>query len=394
MLSAFSIFMLGALFCVVPLLVLSSLLRSGIPGIREWSAASVIGIAAYVLYAYGRALPPFLAYEAANTVYAVAGAAVLAGFRRFVGRNVPWILLGVGLASHTIAIALFHYRFDSYVLRTVTVAVFQGAVCLAIALAVLQSRRSWRSRYPYVFTAAIALVVALGHLIRCLVYMKNSGEISSLLQPSPWNLVFVSAGTTVIPVLILGGVMMAHDRMMAKAEHAANRDFLTGAWSRRAFFEFAEREVQRAQRAGRKLSLLVFDVDHFKSINDTYGHAAGDRVLADIGGRAAAVVRNIDYFARIGGEEFAVLLPEADRAAGLIVAERLRAALHRAEAHGNEKAGTIPPMAYSVSIGVATLEASESLAELMHRADAALYEAKAAGRNTVIWAPQIKEACA
>jgi diguanylate cyclase (GGDEF)-like protein len=123
----------------------------------------------------------------------------------------------------------------------------------------------------------------------------------------------VSARTLMLPVLTPDGVMMVHERLMAQAEHAANRDFLTGAWSRRAFFWHAERELLRASRTGRKISALLLDVDHFKSINDNYGHTGGDRVLMDIALRAETVIRRTDYFARIGGDEFGVLLIEMDQ---------------------------------------------------------------------------------
>jgi diguanylate cyclase (GGDEF)-like protein len=171
--------------------------------------------------------------------------------------------------------------------------------------------------------------------------------------------------------------MMVHDRMMAKAEHAANRDFLTGAWSRRAFFELAERELARARRGAHAIALLAIDIDHFKSINDTLGHQVGDEVLVDMALRVETVTRSIDYFSRVGGEEFAVLLPDTDRPAALMIAERLRAALDRSKAGGQAAA-------YTVSIGVATLRGTDSFRELMRRADAALYQAKAMGRNRVI----------
>jgi diguanylate cyclase (GGDEF)-like protein len=173
--------------------------------------------------------------------------------------------------------------------------------------------------------------------------------------------------------------MMANAELIARAQHAADHDHLTGARSRRAFFELAARERSRALRAASPLSLLLFDVDHFKRINDTHGHATGDRVLADIVERAGAAVRNIDVVARLGGEEFAVLLPDTAEDTALLVAERLRHALDRApDGAARIEAG------YTVSIGVATLDPDESIEAMLSRADAALYAAKAGGRNTVV----------
>src|SRR5690606_19541519 len=107
-------------------------------------------------------------------------------------------------------------------------------------------------------------------------------------------------GTLVLPIYSMGAVMMAHDRMMTRALDDANHDFLTSAWTRRALFEFAERELARSRRTHRKLSLLVFDVDHFKQLNDSFGHAAGDQVLIAIAKCTLQQVRTMDYVARIG----------------------------------------------------------------------------------------------
>jgi diguanylate cyclase (GGDEF)-like protein len=254
---------------------------------------------------------------------------------------------------------------------------------LAIATTVLQSKNGLRSRYPYLFMAGAAMVLGIAYGARALVYGVGADAMTSLFQPSFWNLLFLSVGTLAFPILTLGAVMMVHDRMMTKAEDVANRDFLTGAWSRRALFEIAERELARAARTGQKLSLLVFDVDYFKMINDTHGHAIGDQVLIDIASKVGPAIRSIDYFARIGGEEFAVLLPDTEFSYAFMVAERLRESLER-QAPAGSSAGEPVAAAYTVSIGVAVLQDAESFHQLMRRADAALYRAKASGRNLVI----------
>lgn len=381
--STLNILLVGALFCVLMLLVLGSLLRSGIPGIRHWCVANMLAGVALVLYAFGDRLPSLVSYEVANGIYAAALATMFAGFRRFFRRPPQGHVLAAGVLLTVGAIALFHYRVDSFALRTSVVSLFHGGLCIGIALTVLQARKIWRSHYPYLFTVAMALAIALGHVTRSVLYMSYASELTSLLQPSPLNLFFVSIGNVVLPALSFSAMMMVHDRMMEKAEHAANRDFLTGAWTRRAFFELAEREMMRAQRTGRDLSLLLVDVDNFKRINDTAGHAAGDQVLINVVLRAETVLRSLDYFARIGGEEFAVLLPETDRTAALVVAERLRRALEKqavVTTHGDATGS----LAYTVSIGVAMLRNPESYQDLMRRADAALYAAKATGRNRVV----------
>jgi diguanylate cyclase (GGDEF)-like protein len=282
------------------------------------------------------------------------------------------------------ATAFFHFRIDSLLLRVVVLALFQVVICAGVALTIMLSRRAWRSRLSSLFTVALAAVVPLGYTARGIVYLLSPDNAASLLQPSPLNLVFLAAGSFALPALTFGAVTLVHETMMDKAAQAANRDYLTGAWSRRAFFDLAEREMLRSQRNSSALSLLLLDVDHFKSINDTSGHAAGDQVLIDVVLRAEAVLRSVDYFARIGGEEFAALLPETNRSSALLVAERLRTALER------QAAITAPPhvvasgKTYTVSIGVAMLRGPESYQDLMRRADAALFAAKATGRNRVV----------
>jgi diguanylate cyclase (GGDEF)-like protein len=133
---------------------------------------------------------------------------------------------------------------------------------------------------------------------------------------------------------------------------------------------------------------LPFDVDHFKRINDTYGHATGDRVLVEIIQRTGAAVRSIDTVARLGGEEFAVLLPDTSAEAALVAAERLRGGLAQALDDTADNIGA----SYTVSIGAATLGRDESIDGMLSRADAALYAAKAGGRNAVVDARELAAA--
>jgi diguanylate cyclase (GGDEF)-like protein len=382
--STFFVLFSGAVLCFILLLVSLSLQRTSIPGVQDWCAANALAIVAFTLYAFGRQLPPFLAYEAANGASVAAVAAVLVGYRRFFGRRVSLILIGASVGAAVAAIAIFHYVINSFGLRTATVSLFYVIACLAIVRTVFRARAAWTSRYVYMFSGVMAFIVAVGYGVRGLLQMSLHSAPTSLLEPSPWNLVVLSASTLVMPVLTLGPLMMVHSKMIAQYEYAANRDFLTGAWSRRAFWKTAVREMARARRTGRDLSLLAMDVDHFKRINDTYGHAEGDRVLKELVLRAEETIRSIDYFGRIGGEEFALLMPDTGIEGALAVGERLRAelALDRSltEAHNS----SLPITRYTVSIGVAALRDRDTFQDLLQRADAALYRAKAEGRNRVI----------
>jgi len=384
MLSPLNLLLITGGFCIVMLFVLASLLRSGIAGIRQWLLANGMAAVSLVLFAGRGRMPDLLSIETANLLLAGAIALIFAGFCRFFERPIPARTLLSGLGAVLLLLMLCHYGWNSVAWRTVIVSVFHGAVCLAIAWTIHQAAPLARARYPYRFTAIVALLFGCGHLFRGFIYGAQIDVLTTNIQSTIWNVAFLSIGTLVMPVFTMGAVMMVHDKMMSKAQDDANRDFLTGAWSRRAFFEFAERELLRVQRNGRAVSLMLFDVDHFKRINDSWGHAIGDRVLQEIVQRAGREIRSMDYLARVGGEEFAVLLPEVDASGAWTVAERLRAAL---EARGAD--GTLPQagVSYTVSIGVATRRPSESIADLLQRADIALYEAKAGGRNLVVASP-------
>lgn len=383
--SAFNLLLVAALLCAFLLLFLGSLSRSGIPGISAWGAGNAIGFCAYLLYAFDASLPPVLGYEGANGAYALANVAIYIGFCRFFKRTIPWTALGAGLAVFMLIVSVFHYVHYSFAFRTIAVSLFNGAVCVATAYTIIASRRQWGSFYPYALTATLAFMVAAGHLARAVAHGVLSDDMTSLLQPAPWNLFFITLGTLVLPILAMGAITMVHDRMMRQAEHAANHDYLTDALSRRAFFQAAERELQIAARTGRALTLMMFDVDHFKRINDQHGHAVGDQVLMEIASQVKTVMRGSDYFARLGGEEFCVLLPETDTVRAGLVAERLRQALDQQMAIGlPNPAKTLPIAAYTVSIGIAVLGEGEALPSLMLRADRAMYAAKSRGRNTVV----------
>jgi diguanylate cyclase (GGDEF)-like protein len=168
-------------------------------------------------------------------------------------------------------------------------------------------------------------------------------------------------------------------RALRREQRMARTDDLTGAHNRRQFFELGERLFAVARRQAQPLALILLDIDRFKGINDNHGHEAGDAVLVHVVEVMRAQLRGVDLLARIGGEEFAILLPQTDTERALHVAERLRQELAQ---RAVELAGTL--LRVTVSAGVATLEATdEALESLMRRADAGLYAAKQSGRDRI-----------
>ncbi len=191
-----------------------------------------------------------------------------------------------------------------------------------------------------------------------------------------------ASGATTHFVAIERDVTEEVERGRALSEGAGD-DALTGACNRHTFLDRAGHEVSRAKRYGDPLALALLDLDHFKAINDAYGRPAGDAVLQAFSATCTSILRDTDIFARIGGEEFAVLMPSTPPDAARATMERLRGDLGATPIHWDGRS-----IQTSVSIGLATyLAFDESIEPIMQRADAALYQAKSDGRNPVASAP-------
>ena len=182
----------------------------------------------------------------------------------------------------------------------------------------------------------------------------------------------ISLGVAAASTLgVFVGRLIERRRVLESAAQIALTDPLTGLANRRAWEEELRREVARARRSSHRLALVMVDLDHFKQLNDTRGHQAGDSMLAEAAASWRTAVRTTDFLARYGGDEFAMLLPDCPSEYGEAVIERIRTA--------------IPP-GCSASAGIAYWNGAESAEALLARADAALYEAKRAGRDTAVTA--------
>jgi diguanylate cyclase (GGDEF)-like protein len=213
------------------------------------------------------------------------------------------------------------------------------------------------------------------------------GNPTLLILPKLTN---IAAGCFVIGVLLMRWLPKAvrergnSERLSAGLELLATIDGLTSLFNRRHFDTLARVEWGRFQRYGRPLSLLVLDIDKFKSINDRFGHDAGDLILKAIADDCSSMRRETDIVARLGGEEFVLLLPETNESAAGLVAERLR---KQVENHSGAFPNNGTRISASIGIAGATLGMS-SFEVLLKRADEALYDAKRRGRNRVVIAPR------
>jgi len=181
---------------------------------------------------------------------------------------------------------------------------------------------------------------------------------------------------------LLAGQLEVEHRLVCElkeAERRATHDFLTGIHNRAAITDLLMHEAARCQRAREEIGVLIADIDHFKTINDTYGHPVGDQVLKQIALRIASAVRTYDSVGRFGGEEFLILVPNCTLSESMVVAERLRLSVATDRFMVGDFA--IP---VTVSVGVSTVRGTAlSVTRALQTADSALYEAKKKGRNRV-----------
>lgn len=211
--------------------------------------------------------------------------------------------------------------------------------------------------------------------------MAASGLVPQFPSERYAVLFWPATGLIVLVQIVLALQYIRRSDLERQLKLLSHTDALTGVHNRRYFMPLIEREMERARRLGHDLSLLILDIDHFKQINDSYGHPAGDLILCRLTDLCGKAVREIDVIARVGGEEFSVLLAGATAEQAIEAAERIRRLVEASIVLTRDK----EPMSFTVSIGVATLNSPDKTGkDLFERADAALYAAKEAGRNRVV----------
>ncbi len=279
---------------------------------------------------------------------------------------------------------------------------------LAILIVELAVLEIWqRLGAPYVASFPAYMFILLILPLVMLPFSLRQNAVSLLIVPLAPNLQALAGLAPGFPLAAFNAMiwpacalaLFAHfqyDRLLRRLfdsqrrlSELASRDELTGLGNRRYFTQRGEEAVRLAVRHGRPLSVLMIDLDHFKAVNDRYGHAAGDDVLKFLAVTLSLHSRTTDVCGRIGGEEFAMVLPETGLAEALTSAERIRAAVERSPIPTDQSP---EPIAVTVSIGAATLQGRRTLDELLEEADRALYEAKNAGRNRVASRPALQAA--
>ena len=216
-------------------------------------------------------------------------------------------------------------------------------------------------------------------MLRIATLPATGGSPDPLQAQIAVDVLYIIVSVVAAVAVCFGLIMLAHVRLRAQLEFLASHDSLTNAYTHRVFLDLGARELARAQRGQTPVTLLMLDLDLFKRVNDTYGHLAGDLVLERTAAVLRSALRSHDILGRYGGEEFAVLLPDAKAEEGLVIAERARARIAETEF------GTpAVPIRITVSVGVAVSpDGRGCIEDLVALADELLYEAKRAGRDRV-----------
>ena len=377
-------------FTAVPtalvLLAVSRFYAARVPGVGYWTGANIALAIGLVLLSLSKTANDLPARVLGNTLLVLTTALYFLAIQRLLGDKPSKRLAFTTVAASGIVFALLWTSAAPYRLAV-------GA--LSIALMVLTGLSAARLLLPlkaekpvsHRFTGLLFLLgctlmtVRLGHAMFAVATPAN------LFVPDFWNGMILGGTHITVMLMSLGFALMIADRLASELNRLATLDALTGIGNRRVFYARAEAELARCRRKNMPLSLLMIDLDRFKMINDQLGHAAGDDTLRRFVALVSPHLREYDFFARLGGEEFAVLLPEATEEVAIAIAERLR---ELAEAERLPAPGFPTPT--TASIGAAQLiENEQSIDQLMHRADQALYAAKSSGRNRVVAASWLQE---
>jgi diguanylate cyclase (GGDEF)-like protein len=377
-------------FTAVPtalvLLAVSRFYAARVPGVGYWTGANIALAIGLVLLSLSKTANDLPARVLGNTLLVLTTALYFLAIQRLLGDKPSKRLAFTTVAASGIVFALLWTSAAPYRLAV-------GA--LSIALMVLTGLSAARLLLPLTaekpvshrFTGLLFLLgctlmtVRLGHAMFAVAAPAN------LFVPDFWNGMILGGTHITVMLMSLGFALMIADRLASELNRLATLDALTGIGNRRVFYARAEAELARCRRKNMPLSLLMIDLDRFKMINDQLGHAAGDDTLRRFVALVSPHLREYDFFARLGGEEFAVLLPEATEEVAIAIAERLR---ELAEAERLPAPGFPTPT--TASIGAAQLiENEQSIDQLMHRADQALYAAKSSGRNRVVAASWLQE---
>lgn len=348
-----------------------------IPGLRAWAYSYLLGLLLCLSLLVRPRVAEGLSIVISQVLIFVSTWVNLVAARAYTGRPAwPQIYLGWGLIITLGLSSYLTWQQPEPTLRFVMGLMSGGTLMLLSALAMLTPEIS-RQPERYLFTLACGgqglLLLATG-----LILVLGNADLADSEHFRAITLFFLAESIVVMVMRAFGVLMLANAHITTELRHFAERDPLTSIYNRRSFMVLLDKSLNLMQRMHSPLSLLALDLDHFKRINDTWGHSSGDQALRHFVQLASDHLRNEDVIGRVGGEEFVIFLPNTGLEAAAGVAERLRALIE-----SQPVAGPHGPIALTVSIGVTLIARGETQEAALQRVDEAMYRAKAKGRNRV-----------
>lgn len=346
-------------------------------GLLLWVYGMAAVAVGCLLYAFRGIWPDVMCIVLANAIFLFSACSWTAGTMRFYGLASPTTLLATVWGAGTLLIAWYTLIEPNYTVRLIA---FTATTTLLYLVQCYVAVRHGERHFVTWFFAAALLLEALTMLVRCVTGIFDQSSRAHFLSGDTTQVIYLLVASAMPLVLATGFFMAVSHEIHSALALLSRHDSLTNILNRRAFLELFQIEVTRQRRHNHALSLLMLDIDFFKSINDTYGHAAGDIVLIQLCETVQQLLRRSDVFGRIGGEEFVILLPQTPADSAFILAERIRESVAANVGHGYRQ--------ITLSIGVASLTSQEETPQdVMRRADLALYKAKESGRNRSVASP-------
>ncbi|WP_182915683.1 GGDEF domain-containing protein [Massilia cavernae] len=384
-LDVFTLMFMTAFTCVGMSMIMFSVhrsFRSEVQGVGHWAWGQLAMVLAVLMLALRGTLPDVLSVPASNAALLWGIGLSMIGTQLFYGQAASWRLFHIVWGSCFIGILWWLLVTPDFAMR---VALYS---CAELVLHLVQLRlvvRYGERHFTSYFFFALLLVQAALVLIRGVAALVSDGASVDLLKSSALATSYLAISNLVILLLSVAFLVLASRRLQLVLEQRSTHDPLTGILNRRGFGEFFGRKQIHARQGDWPLAILALDLDHFKAVNDRYGHAMGDRVLQHVATLVQQALRERDRVARFGGEEFVALLPGTSAKDAIPVALRIQAALRDAVSE-------LPSC--TLSIGIASQSSElEDLDSLLARADAALYRAKAEGRNRIVLADEAVLRC-
>lgn len=364
------------------------LTRKTYPGFRSWTIGQACWVTASFFFYYRPLVGEKLSIVVSNALYMLFILLVYSGLARFYGFDPHKRRLAANICVACASLGLIYwycFAVDDVNMRIFFQSLGLGFLGLRAALDPLLVARGRKYQIQAVISGALALI-SITVLVRGALALTAPPYTDMINQDVMLKLVLIVSLFTMV-IEAFGFITLMHARLeedlldsRVRLQQLADTDALTGLMNRRKFTEVAAHDIGLARRYGHRLSLILFDLDHFKMVNDVHGHAAGDVVLSEVARKCLETVRQTDIVARWGGEEFAVLMPQTDQEGAGRMASRLREGLRELYPLDGM------PTRTTASFGVSELDVAygnDTFEKLAARADASLYRAKREGRDRV-----------